>query len=134
MPILLSNEKWVQEVKTIVLRLMHDEQVEVREKAGQVMSGLLHSSFLKETEELIKLFTKLSQTKVSKGENNVAFRKRHTGVLGLCAFLAAHPYEVPDFIPAIFENLVSNINDNAAIMVKYFMLIIFKIQFNWFLV
>jgi hypothetical protein len=37
--------------------------------------------------------------------------QRHSGVLGLCAFINAFPYEIPEFIPFVFEHLSYNLND-----------------------
>lgn len=44
-------------------------------------------------------------------------RIRHTGVLGLCAFIAAYPYDIPDFVPDVFEHLGANLNDPPPIPV-----------------
>jgi hypothetical protein len=37
----------------IVLRLLEDDWLEVREKASQVLGGLLHCDFIESTEDLI---------------------------------------------------------------------------------
>ncbi|XP_055638685.1 proteasome activator complex subunit 4-like [Toxorhynchites rutilus septentrionalis] len=129
MTIILSNEKWKTKTQDIVLRLLEDSVVEVREKAAEVLCGLLHCSFLTATEELLELFkdkcrTRMMRTKRLKitpscssavlkndgGEAN-AVRARHTGVLGLCAFISAYPYEVPEFVPNVFEHLGAHLND-----------------------
>lgn len=48
-----------------------------------------------------------------------AVRIRHTGVLGLCAFISAYPYEVPDFVPNVFEHLGAHLNDPQPIPVRF---------------
>lgn len=48
----------------------------------------------------------------------VAVRIRHTGVLGLCAFISAYPYDIPDFVPEVFELLGANLNDPQPIPVS----------------
>lgn len=46
-----------------------------------------------------------------------AIRIRHGGVLGLCAFIHAHPYDVPKYVPSIFEHLGPHMNDPQPIPV-----------------
>lgn len=47
-----------------------------------------------------------------------ALIKRHCGVLGLCAFVAAHPYTVPSYLPEIFLLLGKHLNDPLPIPVS----------------
>lgn len=44
-------------------------------------------------------------------------RMRHMGVLGLCAFISAYPYDIPDFVPDVFEHLGAHLNDPQPIPV-----------------
>ena len=105
----------------------------------------MHCSFLPETDKLLELFKKKCRTKIKKnvGRRNVpstssavvkkdeisaamdlqeteSVRTRHMGVLGLCAFVSAHPYDIPDCVPDIFEHLGANLNDPQPIPVSYF--------------
>jgi proteasome activator subunit 4 len=66
MATVLSQIKWVELVQTIVLRLMEDSVLEVREKAAEVLGGLLHCAFLPATDKLLELFKKKCRTKVIK--------------------------------------------------------------------
>ncbi|GAB0097686.1 proteasome activator complex subunit 4A-like [Sergentomyia squamirostris] len=133
MSIVLSRLEWVDVVQEIVLRLLEDTVLEVREKAAQVLGGLLHCSFLPATDKLLELFKKKCRTKVIKSSRHMvtscavettvaeasvaesreanAVRVRHTGVLGLCAFISAYPYDIPDFVPDVFEHLGAHLND-----------------------
>ncbi|CAD7093813.1 unnamed protein product [Hermetia illucens] len=135
MAIILSKPEWIEYVQDIVLRLLEDTSLEVREKAAQVLGGLLHCSFLPATDKLLERFktkckTKVVRTTLSRrslacgpsepvrngrsGLDSVeadAIRVRHTGVLGLCAFISAYPYDVPDFVPDVFEYLGAHLND-----------------------
>lgn len=151
MPIVLSHEKWVQQVQSIVLRLLEDSVLEVRVKAAQVLGGLLHCSFLPSTDKLLELFKKKCRTKIVKnttrriltncgtevvatasttstsnnnGTNDIqeaeSVRTRHMGVLGLCAFISAYPYDIPDFVPDVFEYLGAHLNDPQPIPVNFF--------------
>lgn len=160
MPIVLSCEKWVQQVQTIVLRLLEDSVLEVRVKAAQVLGGLLHCSFLPSTDLLLELFKQKCRTKVVKnslrrsmtncgseviaatastsnstnnGETQEAesVRTRHMGVLGLCAFISAYPYDIPDFVPDVFEHLGAHLNDPQPIPVSfYFSHFLFLVNVN----
>ncbi|KAJ9582853.1 hypothetical protein L9F63_022812, partial [Diploptera punctata] len=56
MAVLLSKDSWVQEVVDIVLRMLEDDWLEVREKASQVLGGLLHCNFIEATDVLIEQF------------------------------------------------------------------------------
>lgn len=47
-------------------------------------------------------------------------RMRHMGVLGLCAFISAYPYDIPEFLPDVFENLGAHLNDPQPIPVIFF--------------
>ena len=37
--------------------------------------------------------------------------KHHSGILGLCAFVEAFPYDVPSFVPPILMELSTHLND-----------------------
>ncbi|KZC11232.1 Proteasome activator complex subunit 4 [Dufourea novaeangliae] len=124
MSILLSNSAWVDSVKDTVLYLLEDERLEVRKIAGQVLSGLLHCTFIPEPEHLLEEFKRKAITKLYKKEHSSqnkeatgkkgkidVIRIRHAAVLGLCAFIQAHPYDIPEYIPSIFEYLSPHMND-----------------------
>ncbi|XP_076166569.1 proteasome activator complex subunit 4 isoform X2 [Ptiloglossa arizonensis] len=125
MSIFLSNSTWVDCVKDLVLRLLEDERLEVRKSAGQVLSGLLHCAFIPEQENLLDEFKKKAKTKLYKREHSShahteiirknlkidAIRIRHAAVLGMCAFIQAHPYSVPKYVPSIIEYLSPHMND-----------------------
>lgn len=51
-----------------------------------------------------------------------AIRIRHAGVLGLCAFIRAHPYDVPKYVPSVFEHLGFHMNDPQPIPVIFFII------------
>ena len=43
---LLTKSEWVDKVMKIVADLLKDDRVEVREKAGVILGGLLHCEFI----------------------------------------------------------------------------------------
>lgn len=66
-----------------------------------------------------------STSKSNNGSNGSAetqeaesVRNRHMGVLGLCAFISAFPYDIPDFVPDVFEHLGNHLNDPQPIPVS----------------
>jgi proteasome activator subunit 4 len=135
MSIVLSRHEWVDKVQSIVLRLLEDNVLEVREKSAEVLGGLLHCSFLPATDKLLELFKKKCRTKVIKRSNRVTTScaveaanasesdnlvKRHSGVLGLCAFITAYPYDIPEFVPNVFEIISNHLNDPQPIPVRNF--------------
>lgn len=133
MAIFLSRTEWVDKVQEIVLRLLGDNVLEVREKASEVLCGMLHCSFLTTTDKLLDMFKTKCKTKITikrgkripttstcSSEASIesdAVRIRHTGVLGLCAFISAYPYDVPEFVPVVFEHLGAHLNDPQPIPV-----------------
>lgn len=137
MAIVMSRPEWVEKVQSIVLRLLEDSVLEVREKSAEVLGGLLHCSFLPATDKLLELFKKKCRTKVIKRSNRVttscaveaanasdsdnanAIRIRHCGVLGLCAFITAYPYDIPAFVPNVFEIISLHLNDPQPIPVSF---------------
>lgn len=138
MAIVYSRIEWIEKVQSIVLRLLEDNVLEVREKSAQVLGGLIHCSFLPATEKLLELFKKKCKTKVFKRSNQAAttcsfeeitpdinsIRIRHCGVLGLCAFIQAYPYDIPEFVPNVFEIISNHMNDPQPIPVILFSIII----------
>lgn len=140
MSIFLSLSEWVDKVQAIVLRLLEDNVLEVREKASEVLCGMLHCSFLTTTDKLLELFKTKCKTKITikrgrrhetatcaveasiESRESDAVRIRHTGVLGLCAFISAYPYDVPEFVPNVFEHLGAHLNDPQPIPVTFILL------------
>lgn len=123
---LLSD--FVAPVQKLILDLLNDERVQVRQKAAHVLTGLLHSQFIgdREQRELIKVFTSRIRTKMlRKGKRN--FKKEdissdknklanfHSGILGLCAIVEAYPYDVPDFVPDVLMELANHLHDPVPI-------------------
>lgn len=135
MAVVYSRSEWVEKVQSIVLRLLEDNVLEVREKSAQVLGGLIHCSFLPATDKLLELFKKKCKTKVIKRANIVAtcsasfddnnsssIRIRHCGVLGLCAFITAYPYDIPDFVPTLFGIISNHMNDPQPIPVRFYII------------
>lgn len=59
---------------------------------------------------------------LSLDNNNGGVRLRHAGVLGMCAFISSHPYDVPDYLPGVFSELGPHLSDPQPIPVSTFKL------------
>ncbi|KAL0269474.1 UNVERIFIED_CONTAM: hypothetical protein PYX00_007188 [Menopon gallinae] len=109
----LNDSKWTKETTDIVLEMLQDERLEVREKAAEVLGGLLHCDFISNTAQLLEYFKKKADTKIknSRAKDGKSLRIRHSGILGLCSFINSSPYDVPDCVPEIFFILGNHLND-----------------------
>ena len=120
-----SDSEAAERTVDVVLRLLKDERVEVREKASKVLGGLVHCCFVSE-ESADKLMNQF-KTEVSKklrkkprgDEDAVGFQssqskallRRHSGVLGLSAFVQSCPYDIPPHLPDILMILAEHLHD-----------------------
>lgn len=53
MSTILSDKRYISKVRTIILRLLEDTRVEVRENAAKVLTGMLHCSILTDEQALL---------------------------------------------------------------------------------
>lgn len=119
----------VDSVTSTVLLLLSDERVEVREKAAQVLGGLVHCNFLNGTKsvDLLAKFQKQISRRLPRTVRASVIQEvdmtliieRHAGILGLCAFVDAYPYDVPEFLPSILVRLGDHLNDPQPIPVLF---------------
>ena len=105
--------------------------------ASQVLSGLIHCKFISAEESLIPSFTKSvgdiskrrrkRKRQAAKGTDAAAaggggggggtppamseLLELHAGVLGLCAYVSAFPYDVPAALPGVLLTLSEHLND-----------------------
>ncbi|KAL0179504.1 hypothetical protein M9458_024946, partial [Cirrhinus mrigala] len=63
---ILSNEQAVQDVRAVVIRLLEDEQLEVREMAATTLSGFLQCNFLAMDASMQTHFEALCKTRLPK--------------------------------------------------------------------
>jgi len=108
-----------------VLKLLKDSQLEVREKAGQVLGGLFHCNFVSasQRENYIHQFAKKLEKKLSKkmkeGADKAAWQarqtealiQRHAAILGLCAVVSSCPYDIPPYLPGVLMVLGNHLHD-----------------------
>ncbi|KAK7466612.1 hypothetical protein BaRGS_00037269 [Batillaria attramentaria] len=114
---LLQSPESKLAIQELLLHLLCDERLEVREVAAMTLSGLMHCGFLEMNKEMMNHFEHLRRVKLKKrnaATDQVSLEKlikRHAGVLGLSACVQAHPYDVPDFIPQVLMDLSIHVND-----------------------
>ncbi|XP_061666558.1 proteasome activator complex subunit 4B isoform X2 [Syngnathoides biaculeatus] len=111
---LVSVAAEVQRVRKMVMRLLLDEQLEVRDMAGTTLSGLLQCRFFPLDRSLQTQLQTLSHTGLPKARGELASAglvRRHAGVLGLSACILSSPYDVPAWMPQILMDLSDHLND-----------------------
>uniref|UniRef100_A0A8C3A3V6 Uncharacterized protein n=1 Tax=Cyclopterus lumpus TaxID=8103 RepID=A0A8C3A3V6_CYCLU len=117
---LLSVPAEVLRIRKLVMQLLLDEQLEVRDMAGTTLSGLLQCQFFPMDSSLQTQLQTLSQTRLPKAReelastgnhSNTCLVRRHAGVLGLSACILSSPYDVPDWMPQILMDLSNHLND-----------------------
>jgi len=120
---LLKQEKeFTKGIRDVVLKLLIDERLEVRQEARQSLSSLLHFHFLTVDRSLLTNLFKLARiaptgTAASSDQDSgvtlseVHMQKCHGGILGLCAIVLAFPYDVPKFLPEVLMELSRHVHD-----------------------
>ena len=121
-PQLACSEDYVGQVRDLVVSLLQDENMTVRQKSAKILGGLLHSGFLAGdavSSLLADMRGRVRQRMTRHGRRFAREEKEdrsrallhHSGVLGLCAFVEAFPYNVPKFVPPILMELSTHLND-----------------------
>jgi proteasome activator subunit 4 len=112
---LIENKLLINELTKLIIRLLSDDRVEVRESAANTLSGLLHCELILITDKLIKEFEINANHKYTINGFKLIDPKlmqiKHSGILGLCACSNAYPYKVPYFTPDIIIFLTEHLND-----------------------
>ncbi|XP_033120997.1 proteasome activator complex subunit 4-like [Anneissia japonica] len=119
----ISQPEYVEQIKNLIVGLLKDERLEVREAAATTLSGLFHCGFFRIDSQLQKDFEKMCKTKLPAKRlrlqdpqfNAEAFYssiiQRHAGVLGLSACIQSCPYDVPVWMPQILMDLTDHLHD-----------------------
>lgn len=123
---IMSSERWVKDIKQLILKLLEDERVEVRESTAETLSGLIHCEFIKIDDELVNYFKRKACHQVTrrKQANGLTIADpedviiKHCGILGIAASLNAFPYDVPDFMPDLLVFLSEHLHDPQPIPVS----------------
>uniref|UniRef100_A0AAQ4Q9D5 Proteasome activator subunit 4a n=1 Tax=Gasterosteus aculeatus aculeatus TaxID=481459 RepID=A0AAQ4Q9D5_GASAC len=122
----MSAQKAVNDVRALVIRLLEDEQLEVREMAATTLSGFLQCNFLSMDVPMQTHFEALCKTRLPKKRKrelgatvdtipSADLVRRHAGVLGLSACILSSPYDVPIWMPQLLMDLSAHLNDTQPI-------------------
>jgi len=126
-PALVCSPSYRDQVTLLTTSLLSDPHITVRQKAAKILGGLLHSGFLSGTAVSNLLCDLRGRVRTKMTRQGKRFRKEesdpgtqdklnhHSGILGLCAFVEAFPYDVPDFVPPILMELSTHLNDRQPI-------------------
>ncbi|KAJ3843176.1 hypothetical protein F5878DRAFT_605646 [Lentinula raphanica] len=105
----------VSNVMDVLLDCLADENVEVREMASKVLSGVVRVSQRQSILPLKKRFVSLMRkTKLpprSDPTYAACLRTLHSAILGLCALIESFPYSVEPWMPPLTELLAPHATD-----------------------
>ena len=110
------DEKLVNSVVELLLELLSDKHLEVREMAATTLSGIVRCSQRRLIKTLKHRFTNTVSTTMVPRRGDQGYDqqllKLHSGILGASALLAAFPYEVPDWMPSLIVETVAQHTDD----------------------
>ncbi len=110
------DEKLVASIVELLLELLSDKHLEVREMAATTLSGIVRCSQRRLIKTLKNKFTKIVTTTLVPRRGDPGYDQQlltlHSGILGASALLAAFPYEVPDWMPSLIVETVAQHTDD----------------------
>ncbi|KAF5375146.1 hypothetical protein D9758_000062 [Tetrapyrgos nigripes] len=105
----------IAKVMDVLLDCLADENVEVREMASKVLSGVVRCSqrqrIIPLKNRFISLIKKTSLPPRGDPSYAQSLRSLHSGVLGLCALIESFPYSVEPWMPPLTEVLAPHVTD-----------------------
>ncbi|KAJ3798132.1 hypothetical protein GGU11DRAFT_782291 [Lentinula aff. detonsa] len=105
----------VSNVMDVLLDCLADENVEVREMASKVLSGVVRVSQRQSILPLKKRFVSLMRKTKLPARSDPTYanslRTLHSAILGLCALIESFPYSVEPWMPPLTELLAPHATD-----------------------
>ncbi|KAN0063131.1 Proteasome activator BLM10 [Thecaphora frezii] len=105
------NEATIQRIIELLLELLRDKHLEMREMAATTLSGIVRCSQRRLIQTLKRRFTKTVTDTVLPKRGQEGYEEKlltlHSGILGATALLAAFPYEVPEWMPQLIVETVA---------------------------
>ncbi|TFK76811.1 hypothetical protein BDN72DRAFT_829977 [Pluteus cervinus] len=102
-------------VMDILLDCLSDENVEVREMASRVLSGVIRCSQRQSIIPLKNRFVELARRTTIPPRRDPKYseslRSLHSAILGLCALIESLPYSVESWVPPLTEVLAPHATD-----------------------
>lgn len=104
-----------QRVLNVLVALLRDPHVEVRDMAATTLSGVVRCSQRAHIVPLSRTFAAMAMTPLPKRGTpgfDEALSHVHAGVLGATALVAAFPYDVPDWMPSLVLDTIAPHTDS----------------------
>jgi len=113
--LLSISAEGVSRVMDVLLECLGDENVEVRQMASKVLSGVVRCSQRQSIVPLKNRFLALARKITLPARRDPAYaeslRSLHSAILGLCALIESFPYSVEPWMPALTEVLAAHATD-----------------------
>ncbi|RWS09927.1 proteasome activator complex subunit 4-like isoform X1 [Dinothrombium tinctorium] len=99
--------------------LLEDDRIEVQTVTASTLSSFIQNGLFdhKQEKQMIGEFKRKSEIQIEKIQSNSGtinnpkqLISKHFGILGLCSFVNAFPFDVPDFIPDILIYLSKHLH------------------------
>ncbi|KAG7099513.1 hypothetical protein E1B28_001358 [Marasmius oreades] len=105
----------VSRVMEVLLECLADENVEVREMASKMLSGVVRcsqrQSIVPLKNRFISIIHKTTIPPRKDPNYTLALRKIHSAILGVCALIESFPYSVEKWMPPLTEVLAAHATD-----------------------
>ncbi|KAI0702440.1 ARM repeat-containing protein [Cytidiella melzeri] len=109
------SSKTVTRMMDVLLDCLSDENVEVREMASQMLSGVVRCSQRQSIIPLRDRFMALARKTRVPARRDPAYveklRTLHSAILGLCALIESFPYSVESWMPPLTDILAAHATD-----------------------
>ncbi|KAJ2928817.1 hypothetical protein H1R20_g8194, partial [Candolleomyces eurysporus] len=113
--LLLLTQDHVSKVTRVLLECLSNENVEVREMASKVLSGVIKTTQRQNIIPLKNRFVALAKkTKLPDRRDPgyaAALRTLHSAILGVCSLVESFPYSVEPWLPPLTEVLAPHATD-----------------------
>ncbi|CAG0906230.1 unnamed protein product [Cyprideis torosa] len=113
LPLFVAAPELKEQVLSLVLVGLRDaDSVEVRKTASLVLGWIFHAGFLFESDEqkLLEEFERDAEVDIKQ-----SLPVKHGGILGLCAYVRAFPYDVPQRLPEVLMAVGKHVVDKEPI-------------------
>lgn len=110
----------VRSLFTLIIDMLQDDTIQVRQKACHILSSLISSGFnVANGEEVVNLEQLVDQFNQNlRQASNGSVQDRHPPILGLCSFVYAYPQTFPNWLPKVLVTLAGYLHDSAPVSVS----------------
>ncbi|KAL5961925.1 Proteasome activator complex subunit 4A [Taenia solium] len=112
------GEKLRSRLKSYLDEALADPWIEVARDACEAIACILQLGILKYEEQWFRHLVRESRVELgvksdekSTEESQRLLRRRHAGVLGLCAFIKAREHDTPDYLPSVITEVAGHAHD-----------------------